>query len=421
MEVWCRLKTDNIRLVRIVFDFLPSRGGSITHLIELTKHLNDHLAKQTIIAPLLPDQSSNADQSFMIPVYRVRYHSKIRILEHTGLPIVPLVIWGYSKKAVDSLLKFINEYDLIYVHGTLLGAMVLMHLRTHNAMKPVVVLQDSANLFRIDRGSGLAASLATFLFKLNKPDRLIIVDDGGGIGETIDLCKRHRIPYEVVYHAIDTEFFSPMDDEHEENYIVLSTQRLVDFKRVDLGILAFKRFLEYSNFPKNAKLVIAGDGPKRKDLENLCKKEDIDKWVIFLGEKDLTEIRDLLRMASVVIGTSLKSNLNFSIQEAMSCGKPVVAFNAGETNKLIKHFENGILVSNGDVEEFARMLKRLYEDNSLRKKLGENARKTIVAERSWSRRIEQEMRILREILSKECEGSKRIRRRYSWLQVLMKP
>jgi glycosyltransferase involved in cell wall biosynthesis len=43
----------------------------------------------------------------------------------------------------------------------------------------------------------------------------------------------------------------------------------------------------------------------------------------------------------------------------MACGKPVVVFDRGGTNKLIKHMENRLLVKPGDIDDFAEKLKVL--------------------------------------------------------------
>jgi len=176
------------------------------------------------------------------------------------------------------------------VHGTLLGAIISLKLKIEELRVPVVVYQDSANLFRISKRDALAAYLALAMFSLAKPTLLVIIDDGGEISETYKIYKKFGINFEIVNHAIDTDFYRPRlncrSGKYHEEFIVLSTARLDPFKRVDLGILAFKKFLEMTNYPNNAKLIIVGDGIEKRKLEELTKKEGMQKWVEFHGEKE---------------------------------------------------------------------------------------------------------------------------------------
>jgi glycosyltransferase involved in cell wall biosynthesis len=119
--------------------------------------------------------------------------------------------------------------------------------------------------------------------------------------------------------------------------------------------------------------------------------------VTFLGQLPLDQVRKWLGLASVVIATSLESNLNRSVQEAMACAKPVVVFASGGTDTLIQNMKNGITLQSGDTAEFARRLKLLYQDQELRTTIGQNARETIVNYRSWTARIAQELRVYEEI------------------------
>ena len=64
--------------------------------------------------------------------------------------------------------------------------------------------------------------------------------------------------------------------------------------------------------------------------------------------------------------------------EAMACGLPVVSFDYKCGPKdIIREGENGLLVSNGDIEGLATGMKKLMEDASFRQKLSEGAKKIV--------------------------------------------
>jgi L-malate glycosyltransferase len=151
---------------------------------------------------------------------------------------------------------------------------------------------------------------------------------------------------------------------------------------------------------KKLRLLIIGNGPESERLLELTKIEELESYIKFLGEKSTKEVIDCIKISDVVVGTSLKSNLNLYIQEAMACNKAVLVFDSGEIRKLITDMINGILIPTNDLENFSEKLQYIYENPELVKMLGENARKTIIEQRSWEIRIKKELIIYEEIFSR---------------------
>ena len=78
----------------------------------------------------------------------------------------------------------------------------------------------------------------------------------------------------------------------------------------------------------------------------------------------------------------------------MACEKPVVVFNNnGNMSNLINNMENGILIDSGNIDDFVESLLLLYHNPNLRSKIGINARKMILENRSWERRIKKELSV----------------------------
>lgn len=64
--------------------------------------------------------------------------------------------------------------------------------------------------------------------------------------------------------------------------------------------------------------------------------------------------------------------------EAMACGIPCVAFDCPcGPRDIIKDGEDGFLVENGNIKQFAKQLSILIENEQLRKKMGKNARRNV--------------------------------------------
>lgn len=383
----------SISIIRVVYEFYPGQGGSATHIRELSKKIDPYLKKQVIIAPKPDIDCTNFDDYFGVSIIRVKSFQFRRILK---IPVAPLIHLSYSI-SVYSKLKNMERPDIIHAHGisnvgycTLIGKILRI---------PVVgMVHGSTNAY--SQKSGMYESI---LAKLLKPDFALVLDDGSMA--PIKFRKIWKDKMTVVYHGIDTEAFKPITDKkklfidlglEELSFIILSTSSLIPMKNIDLLIQSFKLLID--RYKINAHLLIAGDGSLQDSLIRLTETLGIERNVTFLGSVRNDEIIKYLSISNIVAATSLYSNMNRSIQEAMACEKPVVVFDSGRTGELIKHMENGILVVPGDIESFAENLYLLYQNKILSEKLSKNARNTILMERSWQKRILQELEVYNKLL-----------------------
>ena len=82
--------------------------------------------------------------------------------------------------------------------------------------------------------------------------------------------------------------------------------------------------------------------------------------------------------SSIIVMTSNYEGFGMVLVEAMACGVPAIAFDCKCGPKdIISHGENGLLVSNGDIEGLAAAMMKLMEDEAYRKRLSDNARKIV--------------------------------------------
>jgi len=379
----------DISVVRIVFEFYPLIGGSIIHTLDLSKRINPYLKKQTIIAPDFGDDCKNFDKHVGIEILRVKYHNFKKIWV---IPVLPLNYIAYGLN-VYALLKKMEGPYIIHAHGIFNITLSKIIGKLLN-VPTVGMLHGSIGAY-----SKTYDFLETILSIFFRPDYAFVVDDGSLAPEKFKKLWGNRVT--IVNHGIDSNFFKHKKKSerllhkigvNESDFLILSTSSLLPVKRIDLTIKSFKIFLDIVR-KDNVYLLIVGCGPLQEFLINLTKELHIERNVIFLGGIQKNVIQEYLSIADVVVATSLYSNMNLSVQEAMACEIPVVVFDSGGIGRLIKHMKNGILVKSGNLEDFARYIFLLYENLSLREEIGKNSRKTIVEEKSWDVRIKQELDI----------------------------
>lgn len=397
----------NITLIRIVGNFYPIIGGSVTHQIELINAMNPYLSQQILIAPRYDNMDTAFDGKFCIPIIRLR--SKIiqsDILDDKPLiPAFNLIYFSLiSILEIRKIVKHQNKENntIIHIHNLLLGQFLIIFSKIFLLKLPIVIINHGSPMY-LESDTirpKITRDIICLLLRVFKPDYYENLDDGTIDQSFVDFLNKEKIKNIVVNHGIDTDFFKSLISTKKENeFIILSTHRLDNFKRVDLSIKAFKCFMNKIGYNQNVKLKIVGDGPQCQELKKLAESLNLNQNIIFCGYKNIEDLKNEINLSDIVIGTSIVSNINRSILEAMACEKPVIIFKSGNIDELFVNMENLILVSPKNIEEFADKMKLLWENRGLREKIGKNARSLIISSRSWNQRIQQEIKVYRTLIS----------------------
>lgn len=138
-------------------------------------------------------------------------------------------------------------------------------------------------------------------------------------------------------------------------------------KRPENLIRAFK---ELKKSIDDATLLIVGDGPYKRFLQDLCYKERIED-VHFLGKVDYRRI-PLFHAVSDVF--ALPAQGGIAVAEAIASGKPVViteeCSDLRSIPELVTHGENGFIANEGDIHSLAHYIGKVLSDPALAKKMG---------------------------------------------------
>jgi glycosyltransferase involved in cell wall biosynthesis len=135
-----------------------------------------------------------------------------------------------------------------------------------------------------------------------------------------------------------------------------------------------------------AQLVLVGDGPDLRALEERAVALGTLEAVEFAGARTQPEVAEILASADVLATPSVptpdgrREGIPVALMEGMACGLPVVASALAGIPELVRHGYNGLLVEPGDVEGLVDALKSLAHDPDLCARLGAAARQTIEAE-----------------------------------------
>jgi glycosyltransferase involved in cell wall biosynthesis len=169
----------------------------------------------------------------------------------------------------------------------------------------------------------------------------------------------------VVPNGVDTERFRPIEGGRADQIAFVG--RLVGNKRPDDALEAFARL----NRP-GWRLVFAGDGPMRRQLELRAAELGVEHDVQFLGTHE--DIPGLLAKSAIVVRPSLTEGRSLTILEAMASGVCVVASDIAANRELIRDGVTGVLTPVGDRIKLAHALRLLIDKPSKRSAIGSSAR-----------------------------------------------
>jgi glycosyltransferase involved in cell wall biosynthesis len=138
----------------------------------------------------------------------------------------------------------------------------------------------------------------------------------------------------------------------------------------------------------DAKLVFAGDGAQRAELEREAATLNISDKVRFLGFVNQSQLPMLYKAADLMVIPSRYEPFGLVVNEAMLCGCPVIASDrVGAVRDLITHGETGYVYPQGDVEALAKTIQQALEDPARLNALRPNALERI---HSWSPQVSAE-------------------------------
>lgn len=346
-------------------------------VLDLAAHMTDEF-DVTVLVPAAPGAKS---REILDGVQVIRYHyfpiHKWETLCYPGA-IVPRI----KEKKIRVLLvpfllialyfnlrKLLPDYDMVHAHWLIPQGIVQSFFK-----KPYIVTGHGGDVVSLNKGIIRKLKIRC----LERAEHVTVVSDylKGRVQEL-----KPEIEPDVISMGVDTGKFGRQ--YRVENYfgqgdkkVVLFVGRLAEKKGVTYLIEAMKQI--------DALLVIVGNGPLRKELEEQAELVGKDK-IRFLGDKTHEELKVIYASADIFVAPSVtakdgdKEGLGLVILEAMASGLPIVASKSGGITQVIKDGENGLLCEEKCVWQLADNIYALLNDDCLYKKIKKDGERTVKA------------------------------------------
>ena len=177
--------------------------------------------------------------------------------------------------------------------------------------------------------------------------------------------------------------------------LLLFIGRLRHYKGVDVLIRAMRSV-------DDAHLLIVGDGPMRRDLQQLAGAQQLADRITVLGECSEPEALAARHTAQLFLlpSTNRAEALGTVQLEAMACRLPVICTELGTgTSYVNRHEETGLVVPPNDPTALSAAINRLLADANLRSQMGSAGRKRVQEEFALPMMIRKTVSFYNEALS----------------------
>lgn len=174
----------------------------------------------------------------------------------------------------------------------------------------------------------------------------------------------------VIYNPVDLKDYAGIARNLKKEKKIVTAGRLMPQKNQKMMIEAFAGLLKTH---PDYELVIFGEGPSRRELEELAGTLGIKDHVFLPG--NVTDIYDRIKHAEIFVLSSDYEGMPNALIEAMCLGMPCISTKVSGATDLITDHENGILTETGDREALEQAMRELVENKELAEKLAENAAK----------------------------------------------
>ncbi|MDD3630330.1 MAG: glycosyltransferase family 4 protein [Bacteroidales bacterium] len=245
---------------------------------------------------------------------------------------------------------------------------------------------------------------------LKRKSDIVIMTNDGTRGDEV-LKRLHNKSEKVLFWKNGQDPIKPAKEIKEkrseirtkygiamETPIMLTVSRLQSWKRVDRAIVAMEKVVK--EYPK-AKLIVVGSGEEYNNLVNLSKELNLKDNIIFTGAVKQEEVWMYYSCADIFLSLYDLSNVGNPLMEAMRYGKAIITLDNGDTGTIIKHNENGVLLSPNELKTVSDEILNLIKDGARRVRLGEKAFEYSKNNFwSWEERIRTEIIEVNKLLNK---------------------
>jgi glycosyltransferase involved in cell wall biosynthesis len=352
-----------MNLLVLNYEYPPLGGGAG----EITKNISENIAalghNVTVVTTWY---SGLAEDETINNVRIIRLKSKRKTLYHSN--VIEMMSW--VKKSILFLRNFCEKekFDICFANFAIPGGNVAYFLKKKFNI-PYTIISHGHDIPWLFKKEMFFYHLFTFLKikQICKNSSFNFVQTPE-MKNNIDnfLSAKYSEKNIIIQNGIDRSVFYPDISRRAETFKIIFCGRLVPQKDPFTFLRAIKNLIE--NRLSGFEVMISGDGPLRKRMEQFVFDYKLDQCVKFSGwiERDLllTEYQS----ANIFVQTSKYEAMSMAVMEALACGAFVICTRVGSNSTVIKEESNGYFFNAGDYLMLSEKIKSAFLKLSSQKK-----------------------------------------------------
>lgn len=367
-----------VRVLRIMHRL--SISGPTLHAYFLSEHMDDSFETRILSGKLANGETAPEEllQKMKAPV------TYISSMERE------LGLWN-DLKALREIRKIIREYkpDIVHTHAAKSGALGRVAAWIENV--PVIIHTYHGHVFHSYFGrvkTFIFISIERFLARISSS--IITISNQ----QFDEIAHQFKIAPVSKFNIIPLGFdFSRFRDENglkrhsfrkefgmsDGDIALCIAGRITAIKNHKMFFKALVRV--FSQHEKGVYAFVVGDGEMKDELISFCSEKGLPVTGTATGKSSViftswrSDMENVFNGIDICCLTSLNEGTPVTAIEAMYCKKPVVSTRVGGVPDVVEDGVSGILTPSNEAEPFANALLNLIENEKVRYKIGENARR----------------------------------------------
>lgn len=283
----------------------------------------------------------------------------------------------FDWRAVRDLIRLVREERIAIVHSHLYHANLYGRIAAYLAGVPAVAhvhnVYGQPKLHRRLLNRLLARATARVIAVSDEIREDLIRHDA------IDAPKISVIHNAIDLRRVDTELSREQARARlgvsEEQLLIGCVGRLEQQKGHRFLLEACSLLKDDGDLWPRLRVIVAGDGRLREELEKQAEALGLASSVRFLGTRH--DVPEILRALDLYVMPSLWEGLSIAMLEAMAAGLPIIISDVSGAARALGDDEHGIRVPPGDAAALARALWSLAREPGRRLALGASARRRV--------------------------------------------
>jgi phosphatidylinositol alpha 1,6-mannosyltransferase len=352
-----------VRIALIAETFTPAVNGVVNSVRQVADRLAQRGHHPVIVAPSGATYETPSGHSIEV------------------VTVPSMAVPGYRELAVArpgadvvSILRDVQP-DVVHLASPAVLGWAAVQAAAELDVPSVAVFQTDLSAFARRYHLGLSARLVwAQLRRIHNAADLTLVPSSAS---AYQLRRQGIGPLALWARGVDRELFHPARRDDAWHRSVGRTGLLVGFvgrlapeKRVEL--------LEPTSQLPGVRLVVVGDGPRRKSLQRLMPDAE------FTGQLTGLDLGRAMASLDLLVHPGADETFCQVVQEALCAGVPVIATAAGGPLDLVRHGENGLLWAGEDETVLAAQVAELRDDPIGLARMAIKARPSVV-HRTWDR------------------------------------